>query len=264
MGDTTNTESRDLQIAVAPLLNTSLEYFSALQIDLNVTNLLPGPVLIEDVSLCFQSDTGYDVYVDCQLGKRVEGNRLAVLSVEVKPTTRYRENTNFFHVLIHYRPENNLKERRKARQDDASFIVIRRPNKIGDTFISFQQPEDIGLARLLESYAQRAGLNPFLVTNEPEPGTEHWIRIEEAIERSRATFVIWGIRTEWAKGVEKEIELTRQHRVEEILLLDRRVSELPAIFKSDLEYQRFDHEHPGQGFARAIEATRKRFIGGAG
>ena len=72
--------------------------------------------------------------------------------------------------------------------------------------------------------------------------------------------VLLAIRTEWAEGVKREVELARKYGLEEILLLDRRIGELPPVFKPELEYQRFNHEDPGDGFAKAVEATRKRFL----
>lgn len=253
---------KDLAISVAPLLKSTVEYFTSRRIELNITNLLPGAVLLEDVTLCFQPDSGSaDIYVETRLGVQVPANEVAPVSIDVRPTTEYLEYTNCFNVLLHYRLADRLEQRLTARRDRASFIIIRRPNNtIADVFISFKQMEDISLARMLELHAQRAGLNPYIVINEPDPGKDQWVRIEEAIKKSKAAFIIWGSRTEWGTGVQREVAMCRRHGVEEVLLLHRNI-EVPELFKpTKKEYLRFDPDNPREAFAKAVESTRNRFI----
>lgn len=258
-----NRDDRNITISVVPLLESSVEYFTSIRIELNITNLLSTPVLLDDVTLCFQPDSGSaDIYVDKHLGLQIPPNELAPVAVEVTPTTKYLEHTNCFNVLVHYRLGDRLGQRLTARSDQASYIIVKRPNSaIGDVFISFKQREDLPLARLLELHAQRAGLNPYIVINEPEPGRDQWLRIEEAIKRSQAIFIIWGSRTEWGTGVQREVALCRKHAIEEILLLERDV-EVPELFNGTRnEYLRYDPDDPREAFAKAVEATRKRFLG---
>jgi hypothetical protein len=138
---------------------------------------------------------------------------------------------------------------------------VREPNtQIADVFISFKQPEDTSRAKLIEQYAWRAGLRPYMALNDPEPGSEQWNRIEDAIRRSKRAFVIWGDRTEWGRGVQREVGLCRKHRVPEVLLLQSDL-DLPGQLKDTvLEYTRFDPHNPSERFATAVESVRQQLL----
>ncbi len=262
--DDINSESRELAISVPPPLDSGAEYCSPKTISLNITNLTASPVLLEDITLRFQPDSGsVDVYEDQKLGIRIPAHELAVISVEIIPTVLYQEATNYFGVLIHYCPEVDGRPgvRKTARHENASYLIIKRPKDVlAEVFISFKQPEYLTWTRLLDRYARRAGFSPYFLMQDPQPGTDQWNRIEEAIKRSKAVFVIWGNRTEWGTGVQREVELCRKHGVQEILLLDWNL-DTPEMFKgTSIEYSRFDPDSPNDSFAKAVDATRRRFL----
>jgi hypothetical protein len=257
-----NAQKRDIAISVVPLLDCNVEYFSSKRIILNVTNRLATPILIDDVTLCFQPDSGAaDIYLDTPLGLQIAPNEVAPISVEVTPTPEYMEYTNCFHVLVHYRIGDRLDERLSARRDSVSYLIIKPPAQvIGNAFISFKQMEDMSLARLLEVHARRAGLNPYIVLNQPEPGRDQWDRIEEAIQGSSAAFIIWGTRTEWGTGVQKEVGLCRKHAVPEILLLERNIG-VPELFRgTQIEYLKFDSDNPRSVLSKAVQSVRNRLL----
>jgi TIR domain len=254
---------KNIAISVPLLLHSGAEYFAVKPVLVQVTNRWPHPILIEDVTLRFRSESGADVFVDKHCGVRVSADELIDLSVDVQPTASYQEHTNYFDVQIHYRRELNGQlenTRLRARQPLASFLIITRPkDTLGSVFISFRQPGDLPWAVLLERYAHRAGLDPYVVVHDPQPGTDQWDRIEAEIKRSNAVCVIWGERTEWSDGVKKEIELCRTHSVREVLLLAENVSR-PDMFTGKIEYMTFDPNLPNDGFAKAVEAIRSAFL----
>lgn len=260
-----STQSNELGISVPPLIESGVEYFGLTTVPIHITNLSTNPVLLEDITLRFKSDSGIaDNYVDRRCDVRIPANGLGVISVDVKPTVLYQEYTNYFGILIHYRKEVNGRmgeTRMNARHDQASYLIIKRPkDTVADIFISFKQPEYLSWAKLLERYALRAGFNPYIVVMDPQPGTNQWKRIEEEIQRSKAVFVIWGNRTDWGKGVQAEVQLCRNHAVEEILLLEQDL-DIPTLFKdTSIEYLRFDPDNPHLMFATAVESTRQRFL----
>src|SRR5438445_7475634 len=105
MDDTDN--NRELAVSVPVPFEASVEYYTAKAISLNITSLSAQPLLLERVTLRFQPDGGNsNVYVDHPCGTRVEGNELAVVTLEVVPTVGYQENTNYFDVSVHYCSED--------------------------------------------------------------------------------------------------------------------------------------------------------------
>jgi hypothetical protein len=251
---------RNIAIIVPPLLSNAAEYFSTKTVTIQVTNLWPHPVVIEDVSLKFQSDgaTG-SAYIDHKVGLRV-GDELVEIEVAVTPTVLFQEHTNYFDVALHYRQEIGgqlANELTRASRERASYLIIKPITvPLGEAFISFKQPEDLKWALILQKYARRAGFEPYLVVHDRQPGIDQWRRIERHIERSKAAFVLWSNRTEWGTGVTKEVELCRQYLVREIVLLADDLP-VPLLFVGDIERLRFNPDLPHDGFAKAAETARE-------
>src|SRR5262249_43984492 len=108
----------------------------------------------------------------------------------------------------------------------------------------------------------RAGLSPYLIVDDRQPGGRHWDRIETAIKGSHSTFIIWAQRTEWGEGVQREVELCRKHSVAEVLLLEQSLG-VPELFRATApqqEYIGFHREDPAEPFERAVVAVRKRLL----
>lgn len=254
-------ESNRIAVSSPPQVSADVEYFADKVVTLHVTNVMSDPILLEDVSLQFQADTGSaPIYVDHPCGIELPGTELAALSIPVTPTCRYLEPTNVFRVMVHYRVHAGGQLGSRATEwHNGSYLIIKKPKDIvGDVFISVTLPENVDLARLLERYARRAGLNPFLIVDDKQPGSRHWARIEEAIKRSNAVFIIWGKRTEWGTGVQREITLCRQHGINEVLLLERHLP-VPELFEKaalDHEYSIFSVDDPGESFSAAVASIR--------
>jgi hypothetical protein len=101
-------------------------------------------------------------------------------------------------------------------------------------------------------------LKPYIALGDPEPGSEQWNRIEDAIIQSKMAFVIWGSRTEWGTGVQREIELCIRHKVPMVLLLQNGL-DVPEQFRDrDREYLRFDPDNPSEAFATAVESVKRQ------
>ena len=255
----------NLAVSPAPQVNADVEYFGEKAIAIDITNLLSQSILLEDVILQFQADTGSaPIYVDHRCGIELAGNRLASLSLRVMPTCQFLAYTNVFRVMVHYRINHDGRLGNQISENHlGSYLIVKPPkDSLGKAFISFKQPEDIALARTLERYARRAGLNPFLIMDDRQPGTSHWDRIEEAIRSSGAAFVVWGERTEWGTGVQREIGLCRKHSVKEVLLLEQSLS-VPELFRdtaAENEYSRFHKEDPAASLDRAVMSVRNRFL----
>lgn len=257
-----------IAVSPSPQLIADVEYFSHKTVSLDITNLLPHQILLEDVTLQFQVDTGSaPIYADHSCGIELPATELVSLAIPVTPTCRYLENTNMFQVMAHYRiNEGGRLGPRISEPHQGSYLIIKKPKDVlADVFISFKQPEYVALARLLERYARRAGLNPYLIVEDKQPGGRHWERIEEAIKRSKSAFIVWGERTEWGMGVQREIELCRKHGVMEVLLLEHHLV-VPDLFQTtaaDVEYSRFSVDDPAESFSVAVASARARFENGS-
>ncbi len=113
---------------------------------------------------------------------------------------------------------------------------------------------------MIGRYAERAGFAPYVAMEDPQPGTQQWQRIEAAIKRSRAAFIIWTRRTEWGEGVQREIRLCRKYSVREVLLIEEGVA-IPAEFSgTNVEYSRFLQDEPALKFDHAISTTREAVL----
>ena len=255
----------NLAVNPAPQVSADVEYFSDKRIALDITNRLPQNILLEKVTLQFQTDTGSSsIYVDHQCGTDVAANGLASPVIAVTPTCQYREYTNAFRVMVCYRiNENGRLGDEVSENHSGSYLIVRSPaTTLGNVFISFKQLEDIALARTVERYARRAGLNPYLIVDDPEPGGRHWDRIEEAIKNAHTVVVIWNERTDWGDGVKKEIALCRKHGVHELLLLEQSLA-VPELFRAAAkknDYSRFHKENPAASLEGAVVAVRNRLL----
>jgi hypothetical protein len=254
-------------VSTPPPLSTEVEYFCEKNVSLHITNVLADSILLEDVTLQFQADTGSaPIYVDHTCGIELANLEVAPIAIPVTPTCQYLENTNVFKVMVHYRTHVAGQIGQRVHElHNGSYLIIRRPSDVaGDVFISFKQPEYLGRARLLERYARRAGLNPYLIIDDKQPGSAHWERIEEAIMRSKTAFIIWGERTEWGTGVQREVELCRRHGVREVLLLQEHLP-VPELFLNaaeDFEYSRLNFEDPVESFSSATASARRQILTG--
>jgi hypothetical protein len=240
----------------------SIHYFESTPINLKVTNISGQDVLIECVTLQFEADTGAAPnYEDSHPALKLGPQKSGFVTVGVTPVSLYREYTNQFKVEVtgHVESRGRLGKSFSERHS-GYYVIISAPTvPLGDIFISFKQPEDQRLANILERYARRAGFTPHVFMRNPQLGKEQWKEIEKLIKECHSVVIVWGQRTGWGDGVEKEIELCRKHNRREILLIAEGVDP-PKLYDSKLAYQRFDPSDPAKGLSEAIASLRAQVV----
>jgi hypothetical protein len=255
---------KPIAISVAPPTSNDVEYYSTIARTITVSNISSFRILIEDVTLRFQSDSAQaalNVKSDC--GWELTPGAVHELQVEITPTALYLKATNTFDVRVRYRTINDSRVGNTQREvfSSPSYIIIREPKTyLGKVFISLKQPEDLDLGRLMASMARRAGLEPFLKDNNQRLSEDIWTAtIEPALRSSDVCIVIWTDNTDWkAAGVEQEIGICRESRIPEALFLERGLT-VPQLYTgTTAEFMRFDIENPGTAFASGIDALRRR------
>jgi hypothetical protein len=246
--------------ASAPL---ATHYFDLQTIEFNVVNTSGEVLLIEAAPFKFEADTGATPnYVDCSPGLRLLPNGGGRITIDVRPIPLYKEFTNQFDVLLKYRLEEQGRLGKLLTElHDGFYIIINTPQaSLGDVFISFKQPEDQRLANILERYATRAGFAPHLFMRNPALGADQWKSIRQLIKQSHSMFVIWGRRTEWGDGVEKEIELCRKRRMREVLLIEDGLL-LPDLYQgTSYAYKRYDPTDPAHALSDAVCSLRDQVV----
>jgi hypothetical protein len=246
--------------ATAPLVT---QYFGPLTIEFDVVNISGETLLVEAAPMKFEADTGATPnYVDCFPGLRLLPNGDGRIAIDVRPVPLYREYTNRFEVMLKFRSEEHGRLGKLLTElHDGFYIILNTASAtLGDIFISFKQPEDQRLANILERYAKRAGFTPHLFMRNPAVGADQWKTIQKLIRNSHSMFVVWGPRTEWGDGVEKEIELCRKHRIREILLIEDGLA-LPELYQAtQCTYKRYDPTDPAHALSEAVSSLRDQVV----
>jgi hypothetical protein len=255
-----NSEIKELNISVAPLTSPEVEYFEEVTIPISITNNSRRAVLIESVTVRFQTDSNNPpVYIEKNLGTSIEVNSLVDLPITLSPTPEFRANTNVFDIAVTYKQiENQILGPQKSEKLQGAYLIINPSHqKLGKLFISLKQPEDLKLGNLLAQFAERAGFTVYMAVNDPQPGVSLWEKIEPELRSSEAVLVLWTKHTQWGGGVQHEVELCRNFGISDILLIQQGL-ELPEAYAgTEKEYIRFDLDEPQEDFARVISAQRK-------
>ena len=236
-----------------------VEYFGQTQLSIILRNNSREKLLVELLTLRFQSDAGAaSIYEETECSLELQPEGLWEQVVTITPDLSYLTNTNIFDVMVTYRVDTGQGlSAKKFEIHRGSYLIIRTPaRQLGQVFISFRQPDNLALARILERLALRAGFSPYLAIRDPRTGTLLWDKIERAIKASVATFVIWTKNTPWGRGVEREVALSRSCRVPVVLLIERDVA-LRTLFNDSVEYQPFELENTVPSFSAAVTARRK-------
>jgi hypothetical protein len=252
--------SVDLKAHIPPLPKTEVECFEQIIIPLTITSACSDNILVESVTLRFQTDQGSaDYFLKTDVGHEIVPLGIYNTTISVVPTPQFLPNTNEFDILVRYRKVNNgvLGDPMTTISPGRYLIVRSCSQKLGQIFVSFKQPEDRPLARLLKRVGERGGFQPYLTMDEPMPGKDLWERIEPRLIESEAVAFIWTDLTEWGEGVEREIDLCKANDIKYVLLVQNE-STPPQQFKgTTIEYQRFDREDPLESFSQAIAALRQ-------
>ncbi len=252
-------------ISVPPFLNRDVDYLSEISVPVQITSTSPCEVVVESIALRFQSDwkvPGPDVTVAQQFTDFiVRPDALDYRNVRVRPYLVFRPYTNVFDVLITYRlsEESGLGCQSTQVAREASYLIIQPARKIFDSlFVSYKEPEDLDLAKLAFTLAERAGFVPYIAPEDIQPGTKIWEeKIEKAIKRSKATIVIWTASTPFGSGVPKEIEISRSAGVRIIPFLEQGVPK-PEVYDASIEYTLFERNNAASVFANVLRLQRGR------
>lgn len=254
-------------ISVPPPASVEVEYYSKIACTLIITNISSNRVLVEEVTLRFQSDSGQTVLNPSTIcGWEMAPGDVREKQVEVTPTPLFLEATNVFDVRVKYRIINggHIGDSNLEPYFKKSYIIIREPKThIGQVFISLKQPEDLNLGRLMARMVRRSGLVPFLKSDHKRLSEDIWAAtIEPALHSSKACIVIWTDKTNWiAKGVEREISFCRDSGIPEALFLEKDSLIPPLFAETDIEYMQFDAENCAEVFADGVNALRCRLQG---
>lgn len=260
-------KQRPFAISVPPLASNEVEYYHTIALTIILTNISGSQVLIEDVTLRFQSDSAQAALnTKAECGWELDPGVLHEVKVDITPTPLYKEFTNVFDIRVKYRvmDGDRVGDQQFEVYPSRSYIIIREPkNHIGHVFISLKQPEDLDLGRLMARMVRRAGLVPFLKDDNQRLSEDIWIAtIEPALRSSQACIVIWTDHTNWiAEGVKREISFCREGGVPEALFLEQG-SAVPQLYAgTNNEYTYFDPKNPGKAFADGAAGLRHRLQG---
>lgn len=252
--------SPDLKVSIPPLPKSDVECFEEFAVPLIITSQCVDPIVIESVTLRFQTDAGMsDFYHKTDIGHEINPNGLYSKMLKVTSTPEFLTNTNVFSALIRYRRvPGGVPGDQMSAMSPGRYVIIRPASqKIGRLFVSFKQPEDGALARLLKKVAERAGFEPYVAMDEPKPGEDIWKRIKPVLRKSKVVAFIWTENTVFGEGVAREIELCKAGRIKYVLLLQQDCTPPPQFKGSTIEYQRFDPQNCLRSFSQAIEAVRE-------
>jgi hypothetical protein len=254
---------KDLQISIAPLLNRHVEYFKEIELPILITNSCSQPVLIESITLRFQTDEGMsDYFVKADCAQEIKPFGLLEYKLLVSPTPELLAMSNEFDVRTKYKKlVNNVPGELLTDRSPGTYLVIESSShKLGQLFISFKQPEDGRFARILKRVAERAGFTAYIAMDDPTPSMDIWDRIEPNLRRSVAIAFVWTDHTEFGDGVEREIRLSTSLGLKHVLLIQEDLEPPIAFRNSGIEYQRFDPSDPLKDFSLAIMGIRKNLL----
>ena len=157
--------SRLIHVSLPPARDAGVEYLEHKN-DCSATPTgQKGRMLVESVDLRFQSDDGTAAVLSrhpCAI--ELDPDDLAETQVGVTPSPLFLTNTNEVDVKVWFRSGRGSwvsAEPRHETFERASYLLIRNSTKAaGQVFVSFKQPEDWPLARLVERYAIKGRLHP--------------------------------------------------------------------------------------------------------
>ncbi len=253
---------RLVQVSLPPSRGAEVEYLEPRTFTVIITNTSGGRILVESVDLRFQSDYGAAAVLvqhPCTIELAPDG--LGEAQVVVTPSPRFLTNTNEVDVKVWFRTIDGgavSGELHDETFERASYLLIRNSTKVaGQVFISFKQPEDEPLARLVERYATRAGFSPYLALNDPQPGRSLWRRIRPQLTKSVGIVVLWTRHAAWGSGVQEELSICIRRKLRFMLLLENG-ARLPSLYDKSIEYRTFDRENPSEVFSDTIARWKAR------
>ena len=251
--------ARYLKISV-PVFPNEVEYYEPVSVPVSITNISPGTILIDSIELELQTDAGMvNWFKQTSCGHRVDSGDVHDEIVSFASPPELKENTCTFKVLVRFREANGVAAGNAvAELAEQNFYIINRisSSKFGQLFISLKQAADDDLADSFAVMARRAGFDPYMAKDDPQPGTDLWAKIENALKASKAAIIIWTSRTQMGPGVQREIELCKTLGVPLVLLIDEGV-EIPEAYSASVEYQNFKRSNPATAFSKVLTTRRQ-------
>lgn len=247
------------------MADRNVDYLGQITIPVGLNNSEPLPLLVERVRLSFQSD-----FARSDPRTTIEVNftdfvvppfLLEYRNIRVIPSLLFLPNTNEFAIEVVYRLEDSGKLTDQFTTAHAGSYIMVSPAAalFGNLFISFREPQDRPLADDMEKLAKRAGFTPFVASARLDPGTRLWEeKIVPALESSNVVCYLWTSNTPNATGVLREIEIARNAKIPEVLLIENGVAFPEAQFLKDSEYTRFSRENLIEDFAKVLSALRQK------
>jgi TIR domain-containing protein len=264
-----NISTPDLIVSTPVAVDVNVDYLQEASVPVSITNKADVPVIIDKIILQFgvneeaASSADGRVALSCENGGlKAKGTRY--WNVRFRPNLFFQEYTNCYSVEIVYRREepNGLSAAmRVVKPAGFNFLIIKTPPAaFGHVFISYKDNEDLDLAKALFSLARRVGFSPYMAPPDLRPGLQIWEeKIIPAIKQADFAFILWTEHTPKGPGVEREINLCRKFKKEEVLLLQKTVA-VPELYLSyqfkELERVRFDRQNALKTFAEVVIARR--------
>ena len=257
--------ANNLQMSFAPLLNHQVEYFREIDLPVTLANKRSATIIVEDLTLQFHSEKGEtNYYRKYEIAEEIGPHGQIGTTITVRPDLQFLPTTNYVRLMVRYREvHSGVPGFQKHEKSDPTYIIVNPCHRdLGQVFISFKQPEDRRLARLLERLVERAGFTAYLKMNDPIPGKDLWDTIEPQLISSVAVAFIWTDHSPWGNGVEREAIFSRQNGKYSIPLIENGQSVPDFLRNADVEYMFFDPEDPLRTFAQAIGSLRESVVKG--
>ena len=256
--DNDKNDEVEISATAAPQIDARA-YFEEVPISVTIINESDRTLLIEEVALRFSGDES-PISISKKCGKVVEPHLSLEEVVLVVPTPRYLANTNTFKIRVRYRElfdkgVANQREHTYSGPPSPFLIIHPCPDRLGNAFISFKQPEDRRLADIMARFAERSGFDPYMAERHPAPGTEVWARIEANLRSCASALILWTEQTTWGSGVQREVKLIQDARIPHAFIVEEGV-QLPDGYNDEIEFIRFSRLYPHESFEAAVISIR--------
>jgi len=242
--------------------------FELLSYPLWLRNGFEGPVILDELMLTFESPfqapkVERSIRWPCP-GVILESQGTKCVHVGITPSLLFLPHSNLFEVTatLRVQGEDGPSGRRSVKATGTDYIIVRPGDVLADeqVFVSFRDPEDLGLAEVAKAMLSQAGFRPYLAREDHGTGADYWVdKIYPAIRESVGTLVIWSAATAGnSSEVLRELRYSREVGVPVGLFREQGV-ELPAEYpKGKREYTSFQRDAAWVPFANALRSAAER------
>jgi hypothetical protein len=238
----------------------AVDYLQFLDIPISVLNRSDHNILVDSIKLRFQPEwsmASCDAIIEQKCaGFEIGSDKEEYYKVRVRPTPLFMAASNYFDVMLTYRTARAITEDTVIVREKVTYVVIREPPPTrGQAFISYKDPEDAELKTMMKTITRRVGFKPYVAPDDARPGSLIWDqKIPPAIKDSEVCFVLWTGKTEFGKGVRKELAMAKKLGVRMIPLIEA-AAPIPTEFQSlKVELTRFARESAPSTFSQTAMA----------